>query len=956
LERACRGLDLAGISGRVMHPGHYDRLVDGSFVGRGGELALLRDLLAGVAGGTGGAVLVEGEQGIGKSSLLRAGLEGAAGTSRVLWSAADELEQRIPLGLMEACLGPAMAEQTAALGVFAGDPALAGVERLLTRVDRLCAVSPVVLVAEDLHRADEASVLTWSRLARAVGQVPLLLVGSARPGAGRDDLDRLRRGILTRGGHVIELGPLTGAEVSELVTGLVGGRPGEHLAQAMGRAGGNPLYARELADSLVRDGQITVAGDMAEIKAVPVPLHVPLSLDAAIGERLAGLAEDAVQMLRWAAVLGVEFAVSDLQVVSGQSAGDLMGVIGSALEAGVLAESGTRLKFRHGLIRQVLYEGLPTALRAALHLQAARSLATAGVAAERIGAQLAAAQQEVGPDASLHSNWADWLCAQAAVLSYRAPQVAAELFESVLAGLPDDDDRREVLEASLATVSFLLVRPRQVEQTAGRLAVTARDPGRAAEMAWLLAYSRMRAGHVAEADSVIEAALSRLGHTSSTARLIALRSMITLLQGQLDESAKAAREALAAAEESGDRLAAGFVLHVRSMGAQLQLHHQESLGYTSQALAVIGDDPGATDLRVLVIANRISLLNDMDQWSQAAAEAREAVTLAEQAGTPRIATARYGLAELYLAAGQWDDALAELEPATGLPGPDYLPLLMHGITSLIAAHRGDWQTAEEHLSRIPAELMSSPAAQGNMHWLRLAQAMLAERDGRLNEAAQVLATVALNPEVPTDMMPGRIMLLLPLVRLALATGDTAMAAAVVASARDEVEREPQRIKATIADQCGGLVAGSAARVLAAARYYEETGRVPDQAAALEDGAALLAQQGDATPAQRALAASLDLYDRLGAAWDARRAAARLRRYGIGHPRAGARRRPESGWAALTPTERKVASLVAEGRSNPDIAAQLFLSRNTVQTHVSHVLAKLGARSRAEVIRAAIQHS
>ena len=66
---------------------------------------------------------------------------------------------------------------------------------MLAKVDRLCAVSPVVLVTEDLHWADEASVLVWSRLARAVGQVPLLLVGTYRPGTGRENLDRLHRGV-----------------------------------------------------------------------------------------------------------------------------------------------------------------------------------------------------------------------------------------------------------------------------------------------------------------------------------------------------------------------------------------------------------------------------------------------------------------------------------------------------------------------------------------------------------------------------------------------------------------------------------------------------------------------------------------------------------------------------------------------------------------------------------------
>jgi DNA-binding CsgD family transcriptional regulator len=69
-----------------------------------------------------------------------------------------------------------------------------------------------------------------------------------------------------------------------------------------------------------------------------------------------------------------------------------------------------------------------------------------------------------------------------------------------------------------------------------------------------------------------------------------------------------------------------------------------------------------------------------------------------------------------------------------------------------------------------------------------------------------------------------------------------------------------------------------------------------------------------------------------------------------------RDRPDAGWTALTPTEIRVAHLVAQGLSNPDIAAELFLSRNTVQTHVSHILAKLGAPSRVEIIRLAAAHS
>ena len=93
---------------------------------------------------------------------------------------------------------------------------------------------------------------------------------------------------------------------------------------------------------------------------------------------------------------------------------------------------------------------------------------------------------------------------------------------------------------------------------------------------------------------------------------------------------------------------------------------------------------------------------------------------------------------------------------------------------------------------------------------------------------------------------------------------------------------------------------------------------------------------------------------MGADWDVRRAGERLRPHGI---RRGTRpgRRPASGWAALTPTEVKIAYLVATGQSNPDIAAGLIISRNTVQTHVSHILAKLGARSRAEIATEVFSH-
>jgi DNA-binding CsgD family transcriptional regulator len=144
-------------------------------------------------------------------------------------------------------------------------------------------------------------------------------------------------------------------------------------------------------------------------------------------------------------------------------------------------------------------------------------------------------------------------------------------------------------------------------------------------------------------------------------------------------------------------------------------------------------------------------------------------------------------------------------------------------------------------------------------------------------------------------------------------------------------------------------------VLSAAAFFQETGRPFYRAQALEDAAAIEAGRGELAAARRYLARALGVYTALGAAWDIERAGARLRPYGIRPRRAAYPARPVSGWEALTPTEVKVACLVAEGRSNPDVAAALFLSRYTVESHFSHILAKLGARSRAEIILEAARH-
>jgi DNA-binding CsgD family transcriptional regulator len=196
-----------------------------------------------------------------------------------------------------------------------------------------------------------------------------------------------------------------------------------------------------------------------------------------------------------------------------------------------------------------------------------------------------------------------------------------------------------------------------------------------------------------------------------------------------------------------------------------------------------------------------------------------------------------------------------------------------------------------------------------------------------------------------------------LVRLALALGDQETARAALAVCEAEATRESVPARAASAvDRCRGLLASDPDALLRTAEHYRTVGRTFELAQSLEDAAYLLGLGGRTAAARAAFGEAAEVYAGLGAEWDVRRASARLRPYGIRRGVRGSRRRPSQGWDALTPTELKVAHLVAEGKSNPDIAADLFLSRRTVQTHVSHILKKLGVRSRTEIATNALQHA
>jgi DNA-binding CsgD family transcriptional regulator len=194
-----------------------------------------------------------------------------------------------------------------------------------------------------------------------------------------------------------------------------------------------------------------------------------------------------------------------------------------------------------------------------------------------------------------------------------------------------------------------------------------------------------------------------------------------------------------------------------------------------------------------------------------------------------------------------------------------------------------------------------------------------------------------------------------LTRLALAADDTATAQAAAAQAETDLANDESAGRAVTTACCQALLAADASGLLKVAADYSDFGWLPSCAFALEEAAVLLAQAGDIARARAALTDAARIYTDLGAAWTIRRADGRLRPYGVRRGPRSVHRRATTGWEALTPAEVQIARLVACGASNPDIATELFLSRSTVQTHVSNILTKLGARSRVDIVRAVDDH-
>jgi DNA-binding CsgD family transcriptional regulator len=930
----------------------------GAIVGRDSELAALARLVKDWAAGRGGSVLVEGEPGIGKSALVRVALAEAADAGcQMFWGAGDELSQALPLSPMIEALGvrepSANPRRSTILGLLRGevaadrgaDVSAALAEQLLALVAEQCAVLPTILVIDDLQWADQASITLWGRLARSARQMPLLLVGMMRPVPQRDELLALRRvvGDAAR----LQLTGLTEAAAADLVANLAGGEPDERLLRLAADAAGNPLYITELVAALTRSCSVTITNTGG---AELTNDSAPSSLSAAIADRLGFVSGPVRKVLRAAALLGVDFVLPDLAVVLNCGVADLISALDEARAAGVLAESGGGMAFRHPLIRTALYEEMPAPVRSAWHRDAGRALAETGAPADRVARQLLRVTGGPGDTARPMDEWMlSWLAGTADLLVTQAPQVAAELLRNAVASSPAGSAQHDRLASRLADALYRVGDRAEAEQVADQALAHAVEPDVLVDLHWTLAQCRMRNGQPAESLATLNRALESPGISARhRARLLVLAARTHSNHGEMEKAGEVATTALAVATEAADDWAIAWALHVLTIVTTMQGQPADALPLFDRALTVTGADPALTDLRLLLQINKTVSLAALDRYAEAFAAAHQARNLAGQVGALfRLAQAQSALGHLLFETGRWDDATTGAkvlhedlqEPAAACSDL--------GMAAVICFHRGEIGAARGHLAAAEAHVRRI----GNLVIgpLALARSLDHEHARALPEA---LAALTAGFEDNTEQLDEIEDLLADAVRLAMKTGDPGIAQALAGHAAALAAGSQIPHREANALHCRGLLDHDAPLLLAAAERYDQAGRPLLRAQALEAAAEEFVRAGDRDQARVAFTRAVEIYGSLGAAADIARLQASFRTHGIRRGPHAKHRQARTGWDSLTPTETKIAGLVEAGLSNPEIAAKLLLSRRTIATHVSHILKKLDVHSRTDIAREA----
>ena len=927
------------------------------FVGREAELEVLTRALDVDAHGHGSLVLVRGEPGIGKTTLLASALARVdpAAPGPVLRATADAMDRRRPYGLLLDALASGDAdvrERVAAITerlreVAAVDFARADVtagEQVLDLIEFLAARGPVTLVLEDLQWADPGSLTVLTRLCGTMHQQPFVVVGSTRPLPLRPELTHLvseaeARHVLT----TIELGPLTPESCADLTEALTRARADSSLLSQMAVAGGNPLFLIELLGVIQRDGSLRVAAD-GTASLASAPTRAP-SLALMIMNHLGSLSTAARDLLVLASVLGARFPIADLRLIAGQPVTELRPALTEVMAAGILGEEGeSTLTFRHALIQEVLVADVPATIRGELHHEMATRLDAAGAP------PLSVAEHLLRAPGSL--ELVPWTLELAERVRTTSPDTAVELWRRVMESSPPTHDAH--IQAVSGIARTIMVGGRTVEAAELARAVLAGgtpaelESGLRATLSHALLFGGNYAGAQEEADRAARG--SRLT-PSERADHLAFAGWPRLLMGEPKEALSRAQEAQVAAEASGNTSARIFAQVLRGHVAGSRGDLDEALALLLEAVELADSEQTVAAIEAFPHQIAATLLADLDRVPESLALFERGRRLAERLGyLPGVFSAFYLGSRARALTGHFSDVEADLEARDSLRGR--LDLQMEATTlgtrAWVALHRDGPDAAEPWVRRLGDVDAVSGIVRG-VAWVHGAASGHAQAIGDTQKAFEILWR-GWERCIAREVLMDCVQMSVQLSALALEVGETERAAQVerVVTGVAGDNADVLHLAAT-ARVVRGVVGHDSGQVQQGAELFAATPRRMAHARAAELAAAALARDGQVEEATAMAEDALRSYGDVGASHAVAQARARLASAGVHVKGHRVTARPATGWGALTRTEETVARQVATGLSNPEVAEILFVSRRTIESHVSHILAKLGLRSRTELV-------
>lgn len=974
------------------------------FVGRAEELAALDAAFGRVRRGQPSAVFIGGEAGVGKSRLVGefAARARAVGVTRVLFGYCLELSaeglpfapftgvlRELVRGLgadgVVALLPGRGARELARLLPELGEPDLHGdpgeararmFEQVLALFGHLAESGPVVLVIEDAHWSDRS---TRDLLSFLVGNQRVLegvlIVVTFRS-------DELHRGHplrpllaeLGRLGWVVrlELPRLTRREGGELAAALLGREPEPELTdRVFSRSEGNPLFL----EALLRRGDLAAPG-------------LPESLSDLVLADVRQLPAKTQEVLGALGVAGQRSGHALLAAVTGLGDRPLLAALEPAVSANVLVPASDGYGFRHALIREAILGEVLPGEKTRLHTRLAEILAAdpPGVAPGRAVIEQAH-HWYLAHDAAraLESAWRAAAVAGRALAHAERLALLARILE-LWPTLPDAAERLgasylDVLEAAAEAAPTAGEDERGIEFAT--VALNQIDPGsepaRAAVLLEQRGVMKYRLGRADSIDELREAVRLMPASPPSAARARMLARCAKRMATSNEPGARAmAEEALTLARQTGDAATEAYALIT---AAEADAHapgyelNAQNLDMLAQARA-LAEHAQAYDPQLQAAVTESDLLEGMGEHERAAQVARKGVISARDYGLARATGTLLAanVAEPLMSLGRWDEAGDVIEHALELSPPPGTRAVLLLLTGQMALARGDLAGATRSaaaaggaLTRLGYRDQTHLPLARLETGLRLAQ----DRPGEaLTIAGQALDRdgVRRSPRYTWPLLVAGAQACGTALTSAAAARDDGLAdrayrlldrLRALAETMDVIGPVQQAHRLTFAADSGwtgnaggASGAGVLARWDAAARAWDRLHCPYPQACALLRAAEAAMDRGDRDGAAQRLARAAPLADGLAAVPLNQQIGRLARRARLSLPA-----RPAGGQAegnfGLTAREIEVLRLVSAGRSNRDIAADLFISAKTASVHVSNILAKLHATSRTEA--AAIAH-